>query len=466
MYGRSFLGCRRSAGGGLRLLWLLIFLIPLADVQATPDIQHWTTENGARVYFVQAPELPMVDVRVVFDAGSARDAGKAGLAQLTSAVLPDGAGDLSADEIAERFENVGARFGASAGRDMATVSLRSLTDPKLLQPALETFALILTRPAFAPADFERNRNQMLVAVRHGQQSPGYLAEKAFFAGLYGDHPYGSPPGGTEETLQAITREDVLNFYKRYYVARNAVVAIVGDLDRRAAERLVQTVVGGLPKGEAPPPLPEVEDLAEAREVEVPHPSAQSHVRIGQIGMARHDPQYFALYVGNHILGGSGLVSRLNDEIRERRGLSYSVYSYFYPMQRKGPFLMGLQTSTEQAEEAVRLLQAQLERFVTQGPTPEELAEAKKNITGGFALRIDSNGKIVDYLSVIGFYGLPLDYLDRFVERIEAVTLEDVRAAFKRHLEPERNLTVIVGRGAVQAREAGGGAGAGTSPVSQ
>lgn len=462
MYGRSFLGCRRSAGGGLRLLWLLIFLIPLADVQATPAIQHWTTENGARVYFVQAPELPMVDVRVVFDAGSARDAGKAGLAQLTSAVLPDGAGGLSADQIAERFENVGARFGASAGRDMATVSLRSLTDPKLLQPALETFALILTRPAFAPADFERNRNQMLVAVRHGQQSPGYLAEKAFFAGLYGDHPYGSPPGGTEETLQAITREDVLNFYKRYYVARNAVVAIVGDLDRRAAERLVQTVVGGLRPGEAAPPLPEVEDLAQARVVEVPHPSAQSHVQIGQVGMSRLDPQYFALYVGNHILGGSGLVSRLNDEIRERRGLSYSVYSYFYPMQRKGPFLMGLQTSAEQTEEAVRLLQEQLKRFVTEGPTPEELAAAKKNITGGFALRIDSNGKIVEYLSVIGFYGLPLDYLDRFVERIEAVTLEDVRAAFRQRLEPERNLTVIVGRGAAQAREAGGG----TSPVDQ
>lgn len=440
-----------------RVALVMAFLLPFAQAHATPQIQHWQTANGARVYFVAAHELPMVDVRVVFDAGSARDNGKAGLAQLASAVLPDGAGDLTADQIAERFENVGARFGTDADRDMATVSLRSLVDPKFLQPALETFALVLTRPAFTQPDFERNRNQMIVGVRYGEQSPGYLADKAFYAGLYGDHPYGSPPEGTAASLQAITRDDVVDFYKRYYVARNAVVAIVGDLDRRAAERLAESVAGRLPAGEAPPPLPEVKSLAEPRVVEIPHPSAQSHVQIGQVGMARNDPDYFALYVGNHILGGSGLVSRLNEEVRERRGLSYSVYSYFLPMQRKGPFLMGLQTGTEQTEEAIRLLKEQLQRFVAQGPTPEELAEAKKNITGGFALRIDSNSKIVGYLSVIGFYGLPLDYLDRFIARVDAVTLDDVRAAFKRHLEPERNLTVVVGRATAQAQDAGGAA---------
>lgn len=446
MYAKKNFAGRTS--GVWRVLLALAFLFSFTEAQATPKIQHWQTSNGARVYFAAAPELPMVDVRVMFDAGSARDGGKAGLAQLTSAVLPDGAGGLTADQIAERFENVGARFGADAERDTATLSLRSLTAPELLRPALETFALVLARPAFAQPDFERNRNQMLVAVRYGEQSPGYLAEKAFYAGLYGDHPYGSPPGGTEESLKAITRDDAVAFYKRYYVARNAVVAIVGDLDRPAAEKLAESVAGQLPAGEQPAPLPEVPELAEPRVVEVAHPSAQSHVQIGQIGMARHDPQYFALYVGNHILGGSGLVSRLNDEIRERRGLSYSVYSYFFPMQRKGPFLMGLQTSTEQTDEAIGLLKGQLERFVAEGPTAEELAEAKKNITGGFALRIDSNSKIVDYLSVIGFYGLPLDYLDRFIERVEAVTLEDIRAAFKSHLKPDRNLTVVVGRAAV------------------
>jgi zinc protease len=422
-----------------------LLLLALAPLQAAPPIEHWETANGARVYYVHAAELPMVDLRVVFDAGGARDGEKAGLAQLTSALLPDGAGALDADAIADRFASLGARFGTSSARDMAVVSLRSLTDPELLEPALETFALVLREPRFEQTGFARDRNRMLIAVRMGMQSPSYLMERAFFEALYQGHPYGSPPGGTEESLAALAREDAVEFHRRHYVGRNAVVAIVGDLDRAAAETLAERAVGGLPAGEPAPPLPEVPRLVGDANVHVTHPSAQSHVRIGELGIARNDPDHFALVVGNHVLGGGGMVSRLHAEIRERRGLSYSVYSYFSPMAAPGPFVMALQTATDQAAEATRLLYEELRRFLAEGPTEEELEASKRNITGGFPLRIDSNSAIVEHLAAIGFYRMPLDYLETYVERVDAVTLEEVRDAFARHLDPERVLTVVVGQ---------------------
>jgi zinc protease len=426
----------------LAALWLLV---PFSWVQAQPVIEHWETGNGARVYFAAAPELPMVDVRVIFDAGSARDAGKAGLAQLTAALLTDGAGELGADEIAERFADLGARFGAGARRDSASVSLRSLTDPELLEPALDLAALVLREPTFQPDGFERDRRRMLVSVRLGEQSPGYLLGRAFYEGLYGEHPYGSPPGGTQESLEALTREDVVEFHQQYYTASNAVVAIVGDLDRAGAEVLAERLLGQLPPGDPVPELPPPPPLQDAGSIHVMHPSAQSHVQMGQLGIARNDPDYFPLIVGNHVLGGGGMVSRLFHEIRERRGLSYSVYSYFQPMQERGPFVMGLQTEAEQAEEASRLLAESLRQFVTEGPSEEELTAAKQNLTGGFALRLDSNSAIVEQLAAIGYYRLPLDYLDRYIESVEAVTLEQVQDAFRRHLDPERLLTISVGQ---------------------
>lgn len=421
-------------------------------LQAAPEIQSWQTNNGARVFFVAAPELPMVDVRVVFDAGSARDGGRSGLATLTNALLDDGTATLDADAIAERFEDVGAEVSTSALRDMAVVSLRSLTDPALLDPALQTFAQIIAAPAFPDSAFERERSRMLVALQVEQQSPGKLAEKAFYQAVYGEHPYATPPSGTPETVAALQRADLVAFHKRFYVARNAVVAIVGALSRTQAEALAQTVTGALPAGAEPPPRPQVPELSEASTINVSHPSTQTHIRVGQPGMRRGDPDYFALYVGNHILGGSGLVSRLNEEIREKRGLSYSVYSYFLPMLRRGPFVMGLQTRNDQAAQALDLLRTELRRFVESGPSADELQAAKQNITGGFPLRIDSNAKITEYLAMIGFYRLPLDYLDTFASRINAVTREDVQRAFQR-VHPERLITVVVGGGPPNARAA-------------
>lgn len=413
-------------------------------VVAAPTIQHWTTANGARVYFVPAPELPIVDVRVVFDAGSARDGAKAGLARLTNVLLNAGTAALSADAVAERLDAVGARLSSGALRDMAWLALRSLADPHYRVPAVDTVARLLREPAFALESLERERNRMLAALQERAQSPSAIAEQVFYQTLYDKHPYASPPEGTEPSLNAITREDVQAFHRRYYTAANAVVAIVGDLDRAGAERLADDLVGHLPIGETAPPLPTVAPVKNGPVIHVPHPSSQSHINMGELGISRGEPGYYSLYLGNHVLGGGGLVSRLTEEVREKRGLSYSVYSYFSPMQVAGPFRVGLQTRRDQVDEAIKVVEAVLRDFVQQGPEKEELEAARQNITGGFALSIDSNSKIIQYVAMIGFYRLPLDYLQTFTTRIEAVSLEQVTAAFRQRIQPDRLITIIVG----------------------
>lgn len=429
---------------------MLCLILNTPRTDAGPAIQQWTTSNGARIYFVPAPELPIVDIRVVFDAGSAKDASKDGVAQLANSLLGTGAGTLNADQIAERFEGVGAQFGSDAQRDMAVVSLRSLaTERSLLDPALDTFTLVLTQPTFPADDFERERKRVLVALRAQEESPAEIANKAFFKLIYGDHPYAHPPLGTEESVKALTRDDVKSFYDRYYVGRNATVAIVGALDRAGAEQLAERVIGKLPVGEAAPVVPPVPPIAEPKSERINYPSEQTHILMGQPGITREDPDYFALYVGNHVLGGSGLVSRISEEVREKRGLSYNSYSYFVPMRAQGPFVAGLQTRNDEAERALKVLNDTVRDFMNQGPTPAELTAAKRNLKGGFALRLDSNSKIVENLAMIGFYRLPLDYLDTFIPKVEAVNANDIRGAFKRRINPDRMVTVMVG-GAVAA----------------
>ncbi len=427
-----------------RLAVLLIAALSL-PAQALPTISTWQTGNGARVLFVEARELPIVDVSVIFDAAGARDAGRPGLARLTNSLLSEGAAGLSADAIAERFAGLGANFGTASQRDMASIELRTLSDSATLGAALELAAAVVTRPDFPADAVERVRAQMLVALRQVEQSPDDLVERELFRRLYGEHPYASPPEGTVAAVTALTREDVRGFHARYYVGRNAVVSIVGDLDRAAAERLAETLVGALPAGEPAPPLPPVKRLAAADTVTREYPSTQTHVRIGDATVTRVDPDYFPLFVGNHALGGSGLVSLLAEEVREKRGLSYSVYSALAPMRAPGPFFVGLQTRNEQAGEALSVALATLRRFIEEGPTEQELDAAKRNITGGFALRLDSNKKVLSQIASIGFYGLPLDYLATYTDKVRAVTRESVREAFRRHVDPDRLLTVLVGK---------------------
>lgn len=418
-------------------------LLLTCSVMASPQIENWQTDNGMRVYFVQASELPMLDIRLVFDAGAARDS-KGGEALLTNSILNQGTHNKDTDAIATAFDDVGAQYSSESERDMAVVSLRTLSKEDALQSAINTFVEVISEPVFPQDAFDRLINQLKTGLQGEKQSPSAIAERTFYQNLYQDHPYAAMPVGTEDSVEQITVEDLKQFYQQYYVANNAVLVIVGDSDLAKARKLAQTISQSLPGGTKAAALPKVSPVEKAIDVRLPYPSSQTTILMGQPGLTRDDPDFFPLYVGNHILGGSGLVSIISDEIREKRGLSYSAYSYFRPMRQAGPYQFGLQTRNDQAEQALDVLKQTLAEFVEKGPTAEQLNAAQKNITGGFALRLDSNSKIADYLAMIGFYNLPLDHLDTFNARVNAVTLEQIKTAYQKRIQPQNMVTVLVG----------------------
>ncbi len=424
---------------------LLCLLSFSGSVFATPQIQTWQTANGAKVLFVPAAEIPMLDVRIVFDAGGARDAGLSGLAVLTNGLLSEGAAGKNAQQIAEEFESVGAQIKYDALRDMSIVGVRSLTESRYLTSAIKSLTQVLTQPDFPVDAYQRELKRMKLSVKARQQSPSALAGEAFNRAVFGDHPYAFPVSGTKESLDDMTLEAVRAFYKKYYVANNATVAIVGNVERWQAEEIVKALVSALPAGEKAPPLPAVKQLTEAKTITIDFPSSQTHIFVGQPGTKRGDKDYYSLYVANHPFGGSGFTSRLVEVVREERGLAYSVYSYFSPLRELGPFAMGMQTKTEQTQQALTLLNEELVKYVEHGPEEDELAASLSNITGGFPLNIDSNRKLLEYIAMIGFYDLPIDHLDRFIDNVRAVDVNMINDALKRRLHPDRMVTVVVGK---------------------
>ena len=427
------------------LLGVLIACAAAAPAYALLPIQHWQTQNGARVYFVETRDLPMLDVSVDFPAGSVFDTRtKSGLAAMTAKMLKLGAGGLSEDEIARRVADTGAQLGGRFDSDRGGMSLRTLTSPDELRQALDVFARVLQRPEFPAAVLEREKARIIAAIKEADTKPEVILNRNFNALIYGSHPYGLRSSGEPETVATLTRDDVTGFYRRYYTADQAVVAIIGNLGRGEAQALADQLTAGLPRSGAPAVIPPVPDVARPELRAVAHPATQSHLLIGAPGIKRDDPDYFPLFVGNYVLGGGGFVSRITEEVRSKRGLAYSAYSYFAPLKERGPFVIGLQTRKDQAAEALAVVRATLKEFLAQGPTADELKKAQQNIVGGFALRIDSNRKILDYLGAIGFYQLPLTYLDDFVPNVEKVTLADIRNAFARRVDPDHMATVIVG----------------------
>ena len=428
----------------VKSFFVVLTFVFSAGVWASPDIEHWTTDNKARVYYVHTPELPMVDISVVFNAGAARDGDKPGLAMMTSAMLDEGAAGLDADEIASAFASVGANYSASSERDMAVFSLRTLTEEQAFAQALDTYARVLASPGFPSEPFQRIQQNLLTGLQAEKQSPQAIAARTFYENLYGEHPYSVMPSGEIESVKQLNPAEIKAFYQQFYVSSNAVVVIVGAVDKKQAISIADKVTQGLEQGSPAETLPHVSALSDAELIEKTFPSTQTTIVMGQPGISRDDPDYFPLYVGNHILGGSGLVSQLSDELREKRGLTYGVYSYFRPMQQLGPYQFSLQTRNDKARKALQVMRETLKTFIENGPTEDELTAAKKNITGGFALRVDSNSKIANYLSMIGFYNLPLDYLDSFNDKVNAVTVADIKDAFQRRVNADKMLTVLVG----------------------
>ncbi|MDP2240912.1 MAG: pitrilysin family protein [Burkholderiales bacterium] len=432
-----------------RLIWLAAAAAALmlaAQAHAILPIQHWQAKSGARVYFVENRNLPMFDLSVEFPAGAAYDTReKSGAAGMTSQLLRLGAGGMSEDEIARQLADVGAQMSPQFEADRAGLALRTLSSAAERKQALDVYARVLQRPEFPAAVLEREKIRLISALKEADTKPDTIAALSFYRLVFREHPYALRSSGEVDTVSALTRGDLVEFYRRHYVAQQAVVAIIGDLSREEAAAIAEQVTAGLPQSAGVEfTLPPVAELSAGSTRIIAHPALQSHIMIGAPGVRRDDPDYFTLFVGNHVLGGGGFTSRITEEVRQKRGLAYSSYSYFAPQLQRGPFLIGMQTQRDQAQEALAVVRKTLRDFIDDGPTEKELTAAKQNIVGGFPLRIDSNRKIHGYLALIGFYRLPLTYLDDFVKNVENVSVAGIKSAFARRIDPDKLVTVVVG----------------------
>lgn len=434
---------------------LLVLLVVLAcsSAHAALKIQTWTLANGARVFFVENHSIPLLDMSIEFDAGSRRDPqGKAGTASLTNAMLarglreggaPDGVAEpaLSEAQISDAFADTAAQRGGGAGNDRAGATLRTLSSREERDTSIQLLARVLAQPGFPVNLLERDKARTISAIKEDLTKPASIGAKAFRRVAYGSHPYGME--ATVASVEAITREDLIEFHRQHYVANRAVIAMIGDITRADADAIAHQLTKRLPQGAALPALPAVPPL-QGQEERIAHPASQSHILVGGPALVRNDPDFFALTVGNYILGGGGFVSRLMREVREKRGLAYSVYSYFSPMAQPGPFQIGLQTQKEQTDDALKVVRDALSDYLQKGPTEVELKAAKDNLIGGFPLRIDNNRKILDNIAVIGYYNLPLDYLDTWTANVAKISAADIKAAFNRKVAVDRLVTVVVG----------------------
>ncbi len=428
----------------MRYLIILFLGVYSRQVFATLPIQHWQAASGAQVYFVQSRGLPILDISVDFSAGSSTDTpDKAGRASLTLRLLDLGAGNLSEDQISKALADVGAQLGAHFDQDRAGVTLRTLSSARERTQALEIFARVIQHPEFAENVLEREQARIIAGLKDADTKPEVIADRTLMKMLYGSHPYGLRGSGEIDTVKALRRDDLVNFYRANYTAGDAVIAIMGDVSRSEAADIAESLTKDLPQGRPADVLPPVGlPVPEIRRI--PHPATQSHILLAYPGLQRDDPDYFPLLVGNHVLGSGGFTSRLMEEIRQKRGLAYSVHSSFAPLKEEGPFEIGLQTRKEQSEEALALTRKVLADFVANGPTEKELTAARQNIIGSFPLRIDSNKKIVGYLALIGFYKLPLTYLDDYIKAVNKVTVAGIKDAFRRRIDPEGMVIVVVG----------------------
>lgn len=406
-------------------------------------IQRWKTAEGARVLFVEAHELPMFDLRLIFAAGSSQDGDAPGLAMLTNAMLNEGVPGKDTSAIAAGFEDLGADFSNGSYRDMAIAGLRSLSEQDKRDAALKLFDQVIGQPTFPEEALARIKNQVMAGFEYQKQNPGKQASLALFKRLYGEHPYAHSSDGDEKSVPKISAAQLRAFHQKAYAAGNTVIALVGDLSRAEAEAMAAQVSAALPKGPALPPMPAPE-VPKAGISHIEFPSKQTHLLLAQLGITRNDPDYAALYLGNQILGGGGFGTRLMDEVREKRGLTYGVSSGFTGMQARGPFSIALQTRAELSEGTLKLVQDILRDYLKNGPTQKELDDAKRELAGSFPLSTASNGDIVAQLGAIGFYDLPSDYLETFLSQVQALDVAQVKAAMQRHIDPDAFVIVTAG----------------------
>lgn len=423
---------------------LILFLLLLTNAQAKLDIQYWTTPEGAKVFFAQTKGLPILDVALNFDAAASRDGDQFGLASLTNGLLGTATQYHNEEQIINAFESVGAQFSTSSLKDMSIVSLRTLTRQPILKKSLDTFTEVITQPSFEQKYLTRERRQTLRSIEASKQSPASIASLAFDKAVFANHPYAHPKIGTEKSIKQISLQDLKQHYDKFYVAKNLTIALVGDITKVKAKQIARQISHGLNVGKKAKNNPVITALKSSQKIHIEFPSKQTHLLIGQSGVNRSHPDYYPLYLGNHIFGGSGLTSILSDEIREKKGLAYSAYSYFTKMKSNGFFMMRMQTKNDQALEAKNIALQTLKNFRNNAIDTQKLQDGKDNIIGGFALETASNANILTYLSIIGFYELPLDYLSGFTDKIKNISAQDIQNAYARLVDMDKLIILSVG----------------------
>ena len=426
----------------LRSLTAATLLVAGPAFAAAP-IQTLTSPDGHDFWLVSEDTIPMVAVEISFRGGAASDPDdKLGAANFLSAMLDEGAGDLDTVAFSARAQLLAANFSFSAGRDSLTVSARMLTEN--LDDSVALLRDALVSPRLDPEPLTRVRAQILASLRSDQTDPNALASKAWFAAAFPDHPYGRPTDGTLETVEALTADDLRAAHARLLSREGAVVGVVGAIDAGRAGAMVDTLLADLPQA-APPPPPMAQVATPGRTEIVPLPAPQTTVMFGHGGLLRDDPDFMPAFVMNYVLGGGGFSSRLTTEVREKRGLAYSTYSYLAPLDRAGIYLGGVGTANERVAESMEVIRAEWTRMAEEGVTEEELAKAKQYLTGAYPLRFDSNGKIAGILVGLQENGFGPEYVEQRNDLIEAVTQDDIRRVAERLLQPADLIVVAVGQ---------------------
>ncbi len=426
------------------LCFISVNAFSLKALPHTVKIQHWKTSVNTNVYFVRIHNLPIVDIRVMFAAGSAYDNKMIGLASLTNNMIGEGTTIQNADQIAKAFDDVGAQFDTSLDRDKAVVSLRSLSKSASFNAALSEFIQVLTKMSFQPNTLHRIKNQTIAMIETENQNPGKVAQNTLYKMIYGDQPYSHDPLGTIASIERFSSKNIRYFYRRYYVARNADIVLVGDLSYKQAKHIAEHIATAMPIGKVAPRLKENQQLKHNVYHHVSFPAKQTSIMVGQVGVSWDNPDYFPLLVGNTIFGGLPLGSVLFQKIRNQNGFAYDVGSMFWPLGYRGPFIIQLRTRVNKAKKALSTVMEALNAFLKQGPSPQQLNSVKKNLIGSFPLEMTSNRDIAAIVSLIAFYHLPLNYLETYKARIADVSSPEVKMAFNKIINQKHLAVVTVG----------------------
>lgn len=434
---------------GLILSIVTLFAV---SAHAVLPIQAIPLSNGTKAYLIQTNTIPMVDIEISIDAGSRYDPkDQSGLASLTAAMLTRGiewqGGILNEAQQADAIAELGASISASATGERAIVRARSLSKTDIFDPLLQLLVASVSKPIFDPSILIREKQRISAAIQEGDTKPEVVLQKRFRQDVFGSYPLAQSP--SVESIAAIKEGDLKRFHQDFYRQDRVIVNIVGNVDPARARQIAEQITNALPaQGPVIPALPPLErspiEPESKRLIRIPFQTQQTHIAMGMTAITRDNPDYFPLLVGNYVLGGGGFVSRLVGEVRDKRGFAYSVFSYFQPGRDTGTFEAGLQTRNDQAEQALNVLQETIARFIEDGPSDAELAAAKANLINGYPLRLDSNRKLLDNLSAITWNQLPLNTLDIWTQQVAAVKKDDVRNAFKRHLDMRRMISVLVG----------------------